>query len=94
MQIKSISIRFTITLFILLISHVSYSHGNHENEDMLISELGDLGKVEFRVSCSAEAQKAINTGVSLLHHMMYAQAEKLLLKNYSLNGLIMNQVVR
>lgn len=60
---------------IYLISVAAYTHENHSNEDMVIKNLGDLGMVNFTVSCSPEAQKAMNTGVSLLHHMMYAQAE-------------------
>ncbi|MDA2919610.1 hypothetical protein MYX76_08995 [Desulfobacterota bacterium AH_259_B03_O07] len=35
-----------------------------------------LGKVEFPISCSPKAQETFNSGVALLHHMMYAQAEK------------------
>ena len=42
---------------------------------MLIENLDNLGKVNFSVSCTIDAQKSMNTGVGLLHHMMYAQAE-------------------
>ena len=34
----------------------------------------DLGKVDFPVSCSAQAQKEFTRAVSLLHHMTYPQA--------------------
>jgi len=35
-----------------------------------------LGQVNFPISCSAAAQSKFNRGLALLHHMMYAQAEK------------------
>jgi tetratricopeptide (TPR) repeat protein len=53
----------------------SYGHDGHSNKEMIIKDLGHLGMVNFSVSCNAKAQQAINTGVGLLHHMMYAQAE-------------------
>jgi tetratricopeptide (TPR) repeat protein len=34
-----------------------------------------LGKVDFLVSCTQEAQAGFNRGLALLHHMMYEQAE-------------------
>jgi tetratricopeptide (TPR) repeat protein len=34
------------------------------------------GKVKFETSCSDAAQEKINTGLTLLHHMMYEQAEQ------------------
>ena len=60
-----------------LISQLSLAHdGLHEDEDMVLSELGNLGTVSFSVSCDAEAQNSMNIGVAIFHHMMYAQAEK------------------
>ncbi|MDG1733166.1 MAG: hypothetical protein P8M49_05700 [Thalassotalea sp.] len=59
----------------VLFSLVSYAHDGHADEDMVLKDLGNLGTVNFTTSCNADAQKAINTGVGLLHHMMYAQAE-------------------
>lgn len=35
-----------------------------------------LGKVKFKTACNRKAQKRLNMAVALLHHMMYAQAEK------------------
>lgn len=68
---------FILIVFSLLDSSMSFAHdGPHEDEDMILSELGNLGKVSFKVSCEVEAQQGINIGVALLHHMMYAQAEK------------------
>lgn len=33
------------------------------------------GKVDFALSCNEQADEAFNTGLALLHHMMYRQAE-------------------
>lgn len=51
------------------------AHEGHDDPDMIIKNLGDLGQVDFPISCNDEAQKAMNSGVALLHHMMYAQGE-------------------
>jgi tetratricopeptide (TPR) repeat protein len=37
---------------------------------------GDLGKVDFPVSCSKEAQVEFNRAVALLHHMTYPEARR------------------
>ncbi|WP_286262269.1 tetratricopeptide repeat protein [Thalassotalea atypica] len=60
----------------LFASQLTFAHDGHDTKDMIVTELGDLGRVDFSSSCNDEAQSAINTGVALLHHMMYAQAEK------------------
>ena len=39
-------------------------HGNH-------GAGGALGRVEFRVSCNAEAQRSFTRGVALLHSFTY-----------------------
>lgn len=67
----------TAVCFVLLLSNTSFAYEGHQEQDMIIPNLGDLGLVNFPVSCSDAAQKAMNTGVGLLHHMMYAQAEQL-----------------
>jgi tetratricopeptide (TPR) repeat protein len=65
-----------VTLFLMAaISMPSSAHDGHTDEDIIIKNLGDLGKVDFSTSCNAQVQQAMNTGVGLLHHMMYAQAE-------------------
>jgi tetratricopeptide (TPR) repeat protein len=67
---------YVITIASIFFINVnSYAHDGHSDEDMIIKDLGDLGMVNFTTSCKADSQKAINTGVGLLHHMMYAQAE-------------------
>ncbi|KGJ89711.1 hypothetical protein GAB14E_3872 [Colwellia psychrerythraea] len=69
---------FSIAAFALLfVSSLLYSHDGHKNEDIVLQDLGNLGEVNFEISCKTETQKAFNTGVGLLHHMMYAQAEQL-----------------
>jgi tetratricopeptide (TPR) repeat protein len=46
--------------------HHQHDHGAHE----------ELGQVNFRVTCSAAAQKQFNRADALLHSFGYAQAEK------------------
>ena len=77
MRVKYKLFDIAIVSFMLIFGSASFAHEGHENQDMVILNLGDLGLVNFPVSCSDDAQKAMNTGVGLLHHMMYAQAEKL-----------------
>jgi tetratricopeptide (TPR) repeat protein len=67
----------TALWFMLVFSSAGFAHDGHEDQDMVLPNLGNLGIVNFPVSCSDGAQKAMNTGVGLIHHMMYAQAEKL-----------------
>ncbi|WP_440877204.1 hypothetical protein [Thalassotalea sp. PLHSN55] len=62
------------------ISNLAISHDGHKNEDIVLNDLGNLGEVNFDISCDAQSQKAFNTGLGLLHHMMYAQAEQLFQK--------------
>ena len=40
--------------------------GDHEHHD--------IGTVHFPISCNAEAQRQFETGLTMLHHMMYDQA--------------------
>ena len=75
MKIISKLLCVTTIASLFFISATGYAHEGHSDEDMIIKDLGDLGMVNFPDSCEADAQKAINTGVGLLHHMMYAQAE-------------------
>ena len=77
MPVKYKTFSLATVSFMLLFGSASFAHEGHENQDMVIPNLGDLGLVNFPVSCSDGAQEAMNTGVGLLHHMMYAQAEKL-----------------
>lgn len=67
----------TLILPIFFLNLNAYAHDGHVDEDMVIKDLNDLGTVNFSTSCNQNAQSAINTGVALLHHMMYAQAELL-----------------
>ncbi|MBV1909505.1 MAG: hypothetical protein KUG78_09290 [Kangiellaceae bacterium] len=72
--LKSI-IKPLITLAALTLSYVCHAHPDHKVQDRVLSELKDLGKVDFPTSCEENTQQAVNEGVALLHHMMYAQAE-------------------
>ncbi len=74
---KKPTIKYLFTVFTFLIAQVGLAHdGDHNQEDLMLSELGNLGVVNFKVSCNSEAQAAMNIGIALFHHMMYAQAEK------------------
>ncbi len=69
-----------VTFVLVFISNLAHSHDGHKDEDIVLKDLGNLGEVNFDISCDAETQKAFNTGLGLLHHMMYAQAEQLFQK--------------
>lgn len=69
-------LKTVFVMYLLCMNGMTFAHDGHKNQDMVISNLGDLGDVDFAVSCSIDAQNVMNTGVGLLHHMMYAQAEK------------------
>ena len=72
-------IRPLVTLILLtlfLASFQSNSHEGHSVDDAEIDDVSNLGKVNFKTSCQGPSQHAFNTGLALLHHMMYAQAEK------------------
>lgn len=73
--VRTLFILSNVMLSLLFINVVN-AHQGHEDEDIILSKLGDLGDVSFPVSCSPTDQKSLNTGVGLLHHMMYAQAEQ------------------
>ena len=64
-----------IAFIALTMSGICQSHQDHDVQDRVLIELKDLGKVDFPTSCEENTQKAVNEGVALLHHMMYAQAE-------------------
>lgn len=53
-------------LIIIIPFHYIIAQGHHNQH----------GKVSFKTSCSEAAQKNINSGLTLLHHMMYEQAEQ------------------
>ena len=40
------------------------------------AEAGDIGKVDFRVSCAKEARPSFDHALGMLHHMMYEQARE------------------
>ena len=50
-------------VFVLFMNEAGFANDGHENQDMIIPNLGNLGTVNFPVSCSEDSQKAINTGV-------------------------------
>lgn len=56
------------TLFMSVLLAVTASAADHEHSS--------LGRVDFRVSCSAPAQERFNQAITLLHHMTYPQARE------------------
>ena len=68
------------TLCVLLITacakHVDQAGSPGEKDHATNSTESTIGKVDFPVSCSQDAQFRFNKGLTLLHHMMYEQAEK------------------
>ncbi len=60
------------TAALILLASASTAH----SPDTLLNGLnaGELGHVNFATSCSAEAQPNFETGLLLLHHMMYRQS--------------------
>ena len=76
---KSISKLLCVTTIacIFIINATGYADDSKSPKDMGIKDLGDLGAVNFSTSCNKATQEAVNTGVGLLHHMMYAKAESL-----------------
>src|SRR5258708_9233682 len=65
----TIAVLWAFGLFLLANGRVAseQEHGNHEAG-------GSLGRVEFRVSCSAEAQRSFTRGVALLHSFTYEES--------------------
>jgi tetratricopeptide (TPR) repeat protein len=65
-------------LFILFTSAslLSVDVGFAQQLSLMASAEGPLGKVDFPISCSPEAQSRFNRALALLHNMMYRQAEK------------------
>ncbi len=71
-SIKSMKSALVATCALLLSIGVAFAH-----EDRSVTGVtGDLGKVEFPISCSADARSSTERGLALLHHMMYALAKK------------------
>jgi tetratricopeptide (TPR) repeat protein len=70
---KSGLLRFSVLATMILggpiaIAHET-SHAGHDHSPV-------LGRVQFPVSCSKEAQREFNRAVALLHHMTYPQARE------------------
>ncbi len=62
---------------LLLCVNIGIAQHDHSKEDHSMTVDADaLGKVNFPVSGSSEVQRPFERGLALLHHMMYAQAEK------------------
>ncbi|MGH1370947.1 MAG: hypothetical protein ACRBBW_02845 [Cellvibrionaceae bacterium] len=75
MKLRQNGFATLMILFMTCCFSTAYAHDGHPTEDMIAQQLGNLGKVDFSISCDEVAQAAMNKGVAILHHMMYAQAE-------------------
>ncbi|MBL4774224.1 MAG: hypothetical protein JKX98_11790 [Alcanivoracaceae bacterium] len=63
-------------LIITLMVNQLHAHGDaRDEEDFIVKEFGNLGKVEFTTTCEKNQQTNMNIALSLFHHMMYKQAE-------------------
>lgn len=71
-SMKSVKLTLVMTCTLLLSVGSALSH----EDDSKAAPVGNLGKVEFPISCSAEARSRVERGLALLHHMMYSLAEK------------------
>lgn len=65
-------ISLTLALSFIFMGTFGHAGGESFND----SVKGELGKVDFSISCSTKVQNHFNQSVALLHNMMYAQAEK------------------
>jgi tetratricopeptide (TPR) repeat protein len=45
-------------------------------EDEAVSDVGDIGEVDFQPSCNEDAQEHFEVGFGLLHHMWYVRARE------------------
>lgn len=72
MKVTWITFLMFLLLFVTVLSvNFSYADSQAEMDNTGVS----LGKVNFHISCSPSVHGAFNHGLSLLHHMMYQQAE-------------------
>ena len=49
---------------------------NARTDVQVSDQLLPIGQVDFPVSCSAKTRDSLEGAVMMLHHMMYAQAER------------------
>lgn len=62
---KTIYLIIFILVFVLSTGEISRAQHQHQH-----------GKVDFKVSCNPPAQESFSSGLAILHHMMYEQAEE------------------
>lgn len=70
------SIYYLFLCCLLLSSNLSWSHQGEHEEFSGDIQTASLGEVDFPISCGAVVQPKMNHGLALIHHMMYAQAER------------------
>jgi hypothetical protein len=70
------SIKVTISIFFISLIILSVDFGFTLDQPLSGAVEEPVGKVDFQISCSPDAQSRFNRSLALLHHMMYRQAEK------------------
>ena len=70
------SITVTIPIFFISLFILSVGLGFALDQPLSGTAEEPVGKVDFQISCSPDAQDRFNRSLALLHHMMYGQAEK------------------
>ena len=66
--------RLALLLPFILLLHTGVTNARTDVQTSNVSP--PLGQVNFPVSCSADTQDSLERAIMMLHHMMYAQAEK------------------
>ena len=77
---KSLQITTIVSLFILLFSSCATDFNSNNNNSLKQANLDTSDKVSFPVSCSKNTQIGIEQALTLVHHMMYVEAEKEFIK--------------
>jgi tetratricopeptide (TPR) repeat protein len=70
------SIKVSVFLFIISLFILPGYFGFTLDQPLSGTVEQPVGKVDFQISCSPDAQRRFNRSMALLHHMMYRQAEK------------------
>ncbi len=70
------SINVTVSLFIISLFILPGDFGLTLDQPLSGAVEQPVGKVDFQITCSPDAQSRFNRSLALLHHMMYRQAKK------------------
>lgn len=56
--------------------HGRAEHGHHQHDEHPVAVAGNIGTVDFGVSCAPAVREAFDRALGLMHHMMYVQARE------------------